>query len=113
MPLDLDNEVRDPIHGLIRLTDQEMRIINTPAFQRVRRIRQLAMADLVYPGALYTRFEHSVGTLHVAHRILRHLDTIEHGFYSDEDKTVVRLLALLHDIGHGPFSHVSEHLLDK
>ena len=111
MALDLPHEVRDPIHGLIRLTEQEMGLVNTRAFQRLRRIRQLAMADLVYPGAVHTRFEHSLGTLHTAQRIIDHLKRFEG--VPEEDERVVRLAALLHDIGHGPFSHVTEHLLDK
>ena len=104
-------EVRDPIHGLIRLTDQEMGLVNSQAFQRLRRIRQLAMADLVYPGAVHTRFEHSLGTLHTAHRILDHLDRLDG--IPEDDKRIVRLAALLHDVGHGPFSHVSEYLLNE
>ncbi len=111
MALDLPHEIRDPIHGLIRLTSQEMQLVNTPNFQRLRRIRQLAMADLVYPGALHTRFEHSLGTLHVAQRILGHLKQTQK--VPEPDERVVRLAALLHDIGHGPFSHVSEYLLDQ
>ena len=111
MALKFEHEFRDPIHGLIRLTDQELAIVNTQAFQRLRRIRQLAMADLVYPGALHTRFEHSLGTLHVADKISTHSDIIEH--MSCEDRRLVRLAALLHDIGHGPFSHVSEYLLER
>jgi len=109
--LELKHELRDPIHGLIQLTDQEMDIVNTSVFQRLRRIKQLALADLVYPGALHTRFEHLLGSLHVANRILLRLDRIEHIFYNDA--RLVRLAALLHDVGHGPFSHVSEYLLDK
>lgn len=111
MTLDLTHEVRDPIHGLIYLTDLELAVIDTPVFQRLRRIRQLAMADLVYPGALHTRFEHVVGTMHVAHRIIEALDRREHKFDNDDWQTV-RLAALLHDIGHGPFSHVSEYVLE-
>ena len=69
------------------------------------------MADLVYPGARHTRFEHSLGTLHTAGRIL---DTVvERGELANEDVATVRLAALLHDVGHGPFSHVSEYLLDQ
>ena len=105
------HEIRDPIHGLIRLTDQEVSIIDTPPFQRLRRIKQLALANLVYPGALHTRFEHSLGTLHIADRILNTLDLKEQLY--DTDIEIVRLAALLHDIGHGPFSHVSEYLLDE
>jgi HD superfamily phosphohydrolase len=104
-------EFRDPIHGLVRLTKQEVQIVNTAVFQRLRRIRQLALADQVYPGATHTRFEHSLGVLHIAHRILERLDNLEQLF--DNDIIAVRLAALLHDVGHGPFSHVSEHLLDR
>ncbi len=104
------HEIRDPIHGLIRLTDQEISIIDTPPFQRLRRIKQLALANLVYPGALHTRFEHSLGTLHTAARIMDTFEIKEQ--LCDNDVEVVRLAALLHDIGHGPFSHVSEYLLD-
>ena len=104
-------EVRDPIHGLIQLSQKELDIINTKAFQRLRRIRQLAMAFLVYPGTLHTRFDHSIGVMHIAGRICDRLK--QRGEISDEDCKRVRLAALLHDIGHGPFSHVSEHLLDK
>ena len=111
MTLNTPFEIRDPVHGLIRLTEQEKRIIDTRAFQRLRRIRQLAMADLVYPGALHTRFEHSLGVLHVAGRILEKLDKSEQ--VSDNDMRIIRLTALLHDVGHGPFSHVSEDLFSN
>lgn len=100
-------EIRDPIHGLIELLPKEVDLINTKAFQRLRRIRQLAMAFLVYPGTLHTRFDHSIGVMHIAGRICDRLEI------TDEECKQVRLAALLHDIGHGPFSHVSEHLLDK
>ena len=105
------HEIRDPVHGLIRLTDQELQIVDSPPFQRLRRIKQLALAELVYPGARHTRFEHSLGTLHTAGRILDKV--VERGELEDEDVATVRLAALLHDIGHGPFSHVSEYLLDQ
>ncbi len=104
------HEIRDPIHGLIRLTDQEIAVIDTPPFQRLRKIKQLALANLVYPGAIHTRFEHSLGTLHVADRIMSTIAMREQ--LCDNDIEIVRLAALLHDIGHGPFSHVSEYLLD-
>ena len=100
-------EIRDPIHGFIALSQQEVNLINTRAFQRLRRIRQLAMAFLVYPGTLHTRFDHSIGVMHIAGRICDRLKR------TDKEREQVRLAALLHDIGHGPFSHVSEHLLDK
>lgn len=104
-----EHEIRDPVHGLIRLSDQEVRIIDSPKFQRLRRIKQLALAQLVYPGALHTRFEHSLGTLHVAAQIVATVARKEQ--VCQGDVALVRLAALLHDIGHGPFSHVSEYLL--
>lgn len=103
--------IRDPIHGLIPRYTDEIRIMDTRVFQRLRGIRQLAMAHLVYPGALHTRFEHSVGTMHVAARICQRLS--EFGYIDEQETKLVRLAALLHDIGHGPFSHVSELLLDR
>jgi hypothetical protein len=78
MPLDTPHELRDPVHGLIRLTDQGLRIIDTRAFQRLRLIKQLAMADLVYPGARHTRFDHSLGTLHAAQAIIDCVAKTEH-----------------------------------
>ena len=105
-----DREIRDPVHGLIRLSDQEIRIIDSPTFQRLRRIKQLALAQLVYPGALHTRFEHSLGTLHVASQIMGAIARKER--LCDTDVEIVRLASLLHDVGHGPFSHVSEYLLE-
>jgi hypothetical protein len=104
-------EIRDVIHGLIERSSLEVKIINTPVFQRLRRIRQLALAHLVYPGAHHTRFEHCLGTMHVTGRIAEKLQ--EEGNLSDADVTNIRLAALLHDVGHGPFSHVSEYLLEK
>ncbi|HEU4657956.1 MAG TPA: HD domain-containing protein [Capillimicrobium sp.] len=99
--------IRDPIHGMIELTAEEWRAIDTPTFQRLRNIKQLAMTHLVYPGATHTRFEHSIGVCHVAGELARQLGL-------DPDATrLVRLAALLHDIGHGPFSHVSEQVLDE
>ena len=97
-----ERRVRDPIHGFIRLSSDEAEIVETTAFQRLRGIRQLAMANLVYPGALHTRFDHTLGVFHVTGLLC---DVFR---FPDEDKRLVRLSALLHDLGHGPFSHVSE-----
>lgn len=99
--------VRDPIHGFIGLSRDEYRIINTPAFMRLHLIKQLSHTYLVYPSAAHTRFEHSLGAMHVASRMCDALGI------SKEDKMVVRLAALLHDIGHGPFSHLFETVLQK
>ncbi len=103
--------IRDPIHGLIEREPDEIRVMNTSTFQRLRRIRQLAMAHLVYPSAMHTRFEHSLGTLHLAGRICTRLK--DFGDIDDAGMRLIRLAALLHDVGHGPFSHVSEYLLDR
>jgi HD superfamily phosphohydrolase len=116
-------EIRDPVHGFIPLNDWEWDIINQPAFQRLRRIRQLAWTDMVYPGAMHTRFEHSLGVMHVATRLFTSLrrrdgDILKHEF-SFEDSgldrqcQIIRPAALLHDIGHGPFSHATEELLPQ
>ena len=107
------HEMRDPIHGFIKISKRERDLIDTKVFQRLRRIRQLAMAFLVYPGAVHTRFDHSIGVMHVAGRICTKLQELNSARISCKDVERVRFAALLHDIGHGPFSHVSEHLLKK
>lgn len=94
-------DIRDPIHGFIRIEDLKP-IIDCRAMQRLRRIRQLARADLVYPGLMHSRFEHSLGVLHVAREMAGRLNVNEH------DKTILGAAALLHDVGQGPFSHVFE-----
>ncbi|MCH8095702.1 MAG: HD domain-containing protein [Proteobacteria bacterium] len=116
-------EIRCPVYGFIQLTDWEWQIISQPAFQRLRRIRQLAWTDYVYPGAMHTRFEHSLGVMHMATMLYdgivqRSLDTLrdELGYNKDglnRDKVLVRLAALLHDVGHAPFSHATEDLFPK
>ena len=102
-----ERNIRDPIHGFISVQGRELDVLDTPLFQRLRRIHQLAMARLVYPGALHTRFDHTLGVLHVAGRLCRQLDVDLH------HTKIIRLAALLHDIGHGPFSHVSESILTR
>lgn len=94
--------IRDSVYGDIILNEFEIEIMDYNQFQRLRRIKQLGFINLIYPGANHTRFEHSIGTMHLASKIAKHLQL-------DEDKVeLVRISALLHDIGHGPFSHVSE-----
>ena len=100
-------EIREPIHGFIHLEESEIEIIDKPIFQRLRRIKQLAFAHLVYPGAMHTRFDHSLGARHVAASMGQALGL------GNEEIRWVRLTALLHDLGHGPFSHVSENLLAR
>lgn len=101
-------EIRDTIHGFVYRTEQEEAIIDSKVFQRLRGIKQLALANRVYPGALHTRFDHSIGVMHIGGRMAEQLD-----LEKDKDKEIIRLACLLHDIGHGPFSHVSEEVLEK
>ena len=95
-------EIADPIHKFIRFTDLEKKIIDSVVFQRLRRIKQLAGAHLVYPAAQHSRFEHSLGTMHVAGLAGEHLFSI--GAIEKESIQELRVASLLHDIGHGPFS---------
>ncbi len=97
----------DPIYGRVNLSELEHIIINTPEMARLRRIQQLGLADLAFPGANHTRFEHSVGTLFIADKIARAL------CLSEKEIVKVRLAALLHDIGHSAFSHVVESVLKR
>lgn len=115
------SEIRCPVHGFIGLTELERDIVNHPAFQRLRRIKQLGWTDYIYPGASHTRFEHSLGVMHLASRLYEAVvqsseETLKEGFkYTDaglaRDWQIVRLAALLHDIGHPPFSHAAETLM--
>ncbi len=99
--------LRDPVHGDIFLQEEEMRIIDTREMQRLRGIKQLGTAYLVYPGALHTRFEHSIGTMHMASKIIESL-RMNGAEISREDESIIRISALLHDIGHVPFGHTFE-----
>jgi uncharacterized protein len=103
-------EITDPIHRYIRFTDVEREVLDTPAFQRLRRIRQLSGAHLVYPCAQHSRFEHSLGTMHIAGYAAETL--LVKGYLTKDNIQELRLAALLHDIGHGPFSHLFEEILD-
>lgn len=108
--LNFVGEITDPIHRYIRFTGLEREIIDTPVFQRLRKIRQLAGAHLVYPSAQHTRFEHSLGTMHLAG--LAGQTLLDKGYIEKKDQLEdLRLAALLHDIGHGPFSHLFEEVL--
>ncbi|MEM2273226.1 MAG: HD domain-containing protein [Candidatus Bathyarchaeia archaeon] len=104
-------EIKDPIYGYIYVTETERRIIDSFPFQRLRRIRQLAGAEYAYPGASHTRFEHSIGVMHLAGQIISNPQISQ--IISEEEAQMIRIAALLHDVGHGPFSHVFEHILIK
>ena len=99
--------VVDSIHGDIHLTAQEVQVIDTASFQRLRRLKQLAMAQMVYPTATLTRFAHSIGALGTMIRILEVTEESEIKF-DKEQKENLRLAALLHDVGHYPYSHLME-----
>ena len=102
-------EIRDPIHGFVQINEWERQIIDDPTFQRLRRIKQLAWTDMVYPGAVHNRFEHSLGVMHVATRMFDAIATKEEKFLKselkytdaglDRDRVLLRLACLLHDIG--------------
>jgi putative nucleotidyltransferase with HDIG domain len=94
--------VKDPVHGLIELTPLALSVIDTPEFQRLRGLRQLGNVHYVYPGANHTRFEHSLGVYHLATLLCRHLQL------PAAATEAITIAALLHDVGHGPFSHLYE-----
>jgi HD superfamily phosphohydrolase len=104
-------EIRDPVHGYVKVTEVERDLIDSPFVQRLRRIHQLAGSYLVFPGAVHTRFEHVVGTMHLAGEVAESLAS-DSGLAKDEVQEI-RLAALLHDVGHGPFSHMYEEVLSE
>jgi HD superfamily phosphohydrolase len=99
--------VRDPLWNNIRLEPDALELLDAPAVQRLRYVRQLGHAFLVYPGATHTRFEHALGAYHLSRRALTLLEESGHRV-DDADATRIRFAALLHDIGHYPFSHALE-----
>lgn len=109
--------LRDPVHGLVAFEGERERVVKsllaTPELQRLRRVRQLGLASLVFPGAEHSRFAHAIGTAHVMGRLLDRVATVEHGLPQEQrlDPEACRdalAAALLHDLGHGPFSHLFE-----
>ena len=105
------SDIIDPIHDFIRVYDHELEIIDNPIFQRLRRIRQLSGAHLTYPAAQHTRFEHSLGVMHIASQAGQALKEKE--ILKSDDIETLRLAGLLHDIGHGPFSHLFEEIIQQ
>lgn len=109
--LDWVQGIRDPIWGEIGITEVEKRIIQTETFSRLRGIKQLSFAYLAFPGAVHSRFEHSIGVMYVTDQLLK---SVKHQApfiqIAAEDRQLLRLAALLHDIGHSPFSHAMENL---
>ena len=101
------NVVKDTVHGFIRLDDLAISLMDTHEMQRLRRVKQLGFANLVYPGANHTRFEHSLGVLHLAELLLNKLNVDVLKDIKDE----IRAAALIHDVGHMPLSHSIESVL--
>ncbi|HLN89354.1 MAG TPA: HD domain-containing protein [Candidatus Binatia bacterium] len=111
MPKAYWGEIKDPVHGYVYITETEKTVIDTYPMQRLRRLRQLAGSEYVYPGANHTRFEHSLGVMYLAGHVLENPNISR--IVNDEEVDMCRVSALLHDCGHGPFSHVFEYLLIK
>ncbi|CAF4519480.1 unnamed protein product [Rotaria socialis] len=109
----LDTKIfNDPIHGSIELHWLLVKLIDTPEFQRLRRLRQLGLAYYVYPGACHQRFEHSIGTCYLAGELLTHLCHKQPELnITPKDILCVQMAALCHDLGHGPFSHTFEDVI--
>lgn len=105
--------IKDPIHGYIFINDFIRNLIDTKYFQRLRRIKQLSGSEFVYPGANHTRFEHSLGVSYLAEKMVTSLKNDEDVELTQNDVLHVKVAGLLHDIGHGPFSHTFEALLYK
>ncbi len=99
--------IKDEIHGTVQFDELEASLIDSAPFQRLRRIKQMSVTNLVYPGANHTRFEHSIGTAHLSYVIGKRL-----GLEEDELRKV-KIYGLLHDIGHTPFSHEGEDVVRK
>lgn len=97
--------IRDPIHGYIEIEPYIERLLDTKIVQRLRNVKQLGWTNLVYPGANHSRFEHSLGTYYLASRVATNL--------SEQERMEIEIAALLHDIGHGPYSHDCEEVLEK
>ena len=114
-----DQRIRDPIHDLIKFSanrkfDEVLwKLVQTSEFQRLRRIAQLGFAEIVYPGATHTRFSHSLGAMEMARKmltILKHNQVVQE---SENDENATVCAALLHDVGHGPLSHVFEEVSES
>jgi len=112
--------INDPVHGSIKVSETELAVINTPSFQRLRGLKQLGLAEYVFPGATHTRFAHSLGALHIASQMLVAIENNHKKKYrrkrlpfTDDEKQKIRLAALLHDVGHLPLSHAMEQPIQR
>jgi len=101
-----DTSIYDEIYGYIPITEIELKIIDTPVFQRLNHIRQLGTAYRVFPGAQHTRFSHSLGVMYIMDRMITSKNL--EGRINEDERQRLRLAALLHDVGHYPLSHIIE-----
>jgi len=99
--------IKDPVHGYVEVPHDFLPLLDSPPVQRLRYVKQLGFSHLVYPGANHTRFEHSLGTMHLAQVLGRRLEL------SEEEQRLVTAAGLLHDVGHGPYSHATEPFLEE
>jgi len=99
--------INDTIHGSFSIDGVREELLSTPEFNKLSHIKQLGLAHLVFPGAHHTRFEHSLGVSHIAGKMADSLSL------SNEESTIVEVAAMLHDVGHGPYSHTLEHILHE
>lgn len=113
MPTNKRKIINDPIYGFVTIpTELIYDLINHPYFQRLRRIKQLGLTNLVYPGALHTRFHHAIGAMHLMQEALTTL-RLKEVVITEEEEQAVLIAILLHDVGHGPFSHALENSIVK
>ena len=99
--------IQDPVHGYVEVDEKIIPVLDSPEVQRLRYVKQLGFSNLVYPGANHTRFEHSLGAMHLAGLMAKSLSL------EPEQVLLAEISALLHDIGHGPYSHASEQLMEE
>ncbi|NPE27575.1 HD domain-containing protein [Methanococcoides sp. SA1] len=107
-----NRDIYDNVHGFIKVTELENKIIDSPYFQRLRGIRQLGLLDYVFPGALHNRFSHSIGVMHIADKMVTNLQEKNYEILKGK-RELIRMAALLHDIGHYPLSHLVESVVMK
>lgn len=105
--------VQDSLYGIIDLQDHERRVIDSPSFQRLLSVKQLGFAYAAFPGGDYSRFSHSVGACHVMEQLVQALRSYGNVPISDTDRNIYRLAAILHDVGHYPFSHALEYAIKR
>ncbi|MEF8835057.1 MAG: HD domain-containing protein, partial [Candidatus Thermoplasmatota archaeon] len=99
--------IQDTVHGSVKFSGPFLELIDCPELQRLRGIKQLGLTNLVFPGANHTRLEHSIGAYHVAEKMAQQLQLEE------KEKKTVKAAALLHDVGHAPFSHTLEFIIES